>query len=69
MVNELKLTALETVDIMNGGVIIAKDGTLTAKGEVIAQKGIRSNTIKSLDGNSDVSVVLNGCLLYTSRCV
>ena len=38
--------------------IIVKDGTLTAKGEVIAQKGVRTNTIKSLDDASDVSVVL-----------
>lgn len=62
LVNDLKLSALESVDIMNGAVIIAKDGTITAKGEVIAQKGVRTNTIKSLDGTSDVAVVLDGTI-------
>ena len=57
MADELKLGALERISLMNGGVIIAKDGTITAKGEIIAERGIRTNTIKAVSGG-DVSVVL-----------
>jgi hypothetical protein len=56
--NELKLSALEQVNIMDGAVIIAKNGTITAKGEVIAEKGVRTNTIKPLDGQSTVGLQL-----------
>ncbi len=57
--NELKLSALEQVNIMDGAVIIAKNGTITAKGEVIAEKGVRTNTIKPLDANSAVGLQLS----------
>jgi hypothetical protein len=56
--NELKLGALEKVTIMNGGVTITADGTITSKGEVIAEKGIRTNSIKPLESGDDVAVVL-----------
>lgn len=57
--NELKLGALEKVTIMNGGVTITADGTITSKGEVIAEKGVRTNSIKPLESGDDVSVVLS----------
>jgi hypothetical protein len=57
--NELKLSALEQISLMDGAVIIAKNGTITAKGEVIAEKGVRTNTIKPIDANSSIGVQLS----------
>jgi hypothetical protein len=44
---------------MDGAVMIAKNGTITAKGEVIAEKGVRTNTIKGLDTNNPIGVQLS----------
>ncbi|KXK10231.1 MAG: hypothetical protein UZ22_OP11002000876 [Microgenomates bacterium OLB23] len=56
--NELTLSALEQVSIMDGAVVIARNGTITAKGEVIAEKGIRTNTIKPLNSDSSLGLQL-----------
>lgn len=55
--NDLKLTALESINLMDGTVVIAKDGTITTKGTLIAKGGIKTNNIKSLD-KTDVAVTL-----------
>ena len=36
--------------------MIAKDGTITTKGELIAEKGIRTNEIKSLTDDGQVTI-------------
>jgi hypothetical protein len=68
--HELRLSALETVNILDGAVVISRDGTITAKGEVIAQKGVRTNSLKSIDDHSDITVELgtnnNNALLIQS---
>ena len=57
--HELKLGALEQVNIMNGGVIITADGTITAKGEIIAQAGVRSNSLQALNEGDDIALRLD----------
>jgi hypothetical protein len=38
---------------------IAKDGTITAKSEFIAEGGVRTDEIKPVDGSQDVSIKRN----------
>jgi len=45
LTSELKLSALEKINLFDGAVAIAKDGTITTKGELIAQGGIQTNKI------------------------
>jgi hypothetical protein len=53
---ELRLSALSTINLLDGAVIIARDGTITTKGELIAEKGIRTNEIKPLTDDGRVSI-------------
>ena len=55
----LNLTSLGTITFFNDSVIIAKDGTLTTKGPIIAEGGIYTNTIKTASDNTDLSIVLD----------
>lgn len=55
---ELKLTALASINLLDGAVIIARDGTLTTKGEVIAQKGIRTNHLSAINKSDNITVSL-----------
>jgi hypothetical protein len=54
--SELKLSALSTINLLDGAVIIAKDGTITTKGELVAEKGIRTDEIKPLTDNGQVTI-------------
>lgn len=54
--NELRFSAMEKAVFFDNQVTIAKDGTITAKGEIIAEKGIRTNSIKGLNQGDDVAV-------------
>jgi len=56
--SELKLSALNSINIFDGQVTIAKNGTITTNGSIIAKGGIKTNEIKSIDGDG-LSVVLN----------
>lgn len=56
---ELKLTALSSINLLDGAVMIARDGTLTTKGEVIAQKGIRTNHVSPINKGEDIKVSLS----------
>ncbi len=56
---ELKLTALASINLLDGAVIIARDGTLTSKGELIAQKGIRANHLSPINKGEDIKVSLS----------
>ncbi|GIW64534.1 MAG: hypothetical protein KatS3mg092_0467 [Patescibacteria group bacterium] len=42
---ELKLSALSKINLFDGAVTIAKDGTITTKGILIAEAGIKTDTI------------------------
>ncbi|OGK54848.1 hypothetical protein A3H80_03945 [Candidatus Roizmanbacteria bacterium RIFCSPLOWO2_02_FULL_37_19] len=59
LTNELKLSALETVNILDGAVVIARNGSMTVKGEIIAQGGVRTNEIRAIEDDKDIDVVLN----------
>ena len=56
LASELKLSALSTINLLDGAVIIAKDGTITTKGELIAEGGIRTNEIKPLTDDGQVTI-------------
>lgn len=56
LASELKLSSLSTVNLFDGAVIITKDGKITTSGEVIAQNGIRTNEIKPLTNDGQVSI-------------
>jgi len=55
--NDLRLNALETVNILDGAVIVDRSGKMTVKGEIIAQGGVRTNTIKAVEDGGNVNVV------------
>lgn len=56
---ELKLTALASINLLDGAVMIARDGTLTTKGEVIAQKGVRTNYLSPINKGENIKVSLS----------
>jgi hypothetical protein len=56
LASELKLSSLSTINLFDGAVIIAKDGKITTRGEIIAQGGIRTNEIKALTDGGQVSI-------------
>jgi len=61
LASELKLSALEKITLFDGAVNIAKDGTITTKGEIIAQGGIKTSKITPLE--KDLSVLGNLSIL------
>ena len=56
LASELRLSALSTINLFDGAVIIAKDGKITTRGEIIAEGGIRTNEIKPLTDDGRVSI-------------
>ena len=56
LASELKFSALSKINLFDGAVIIAKDGTITTRGELIAEKGIRTNEIKPLADDGQVTI-------------
>jgi len=61
LASELKLSALDKITLFDGAVTIAKDGTITTKGEIIAQGGIKTSKITPLE--KDLSVLGNLSIL------
>ncbi len=53
---DLKLSALSTIRLFDDSVIIAKDGSITTKGTVVAEGGIKTNKIESIDQNGNVAI-------------
>jgi hypothetical protein len=49
---ELKLSSLSTINFFDGAVVIAKDGTITTKGTLIAEGGIKTDTIAPQSGEN-----------------
>lgn len=56
---ELKLSALSTINLLDGAVIIAKDGSLTTRGTLIAQGGVQTNEIRPIGSDHDLSIKLH----------
>jgi len=54
---DLHLTALNQITFFDGAITMSRDGILTTNGEIIAKKGIRTDTIESIDGG-DITVKL-----------
>jgi hypothetical protein len=61
LASELKLSALDKITLFDGAVTIAKNGTITTKGEIIAQGGIKTSKITPLE--KDLSVLGNLSIL------
>ncbi|MEN9328200.1 MAG: hypothetical protein RI947_1008, partial [Candidatus Parcubacteria bacterium] len=59
LASELKLSALDNINLFDGAVMIAKDGTITTRGEVIAQGGVRTDEIKPINAGDDIKVTLS----------
>jgi hypothetical protein len=55
LASEMRLSALDKITLFDGAVTIAKDGTITTKGTLIAQGGIKTSTIAPLE--KEVSVL------------
>ncbi|MEM4134509.1 MAG: hypothetical protein QXV73_04865 [Candidatus Micrarchaeia archaeon] len=55
---ELKLSALARINLFDGAVTIAKDGTITTKGTIIAQGGIQTSRI-ILDKDNPLQITNN----------
>jgi len=59
LASELKLTALEKINLFDGAVVIAKDGSITTRGELIAQGGIRTNEIRAVNDGENINIHLS----------
>ncbi|MCS7093532.1 MAG: hypothetical protein NZL96_03890, partial [Patescibacteria group bacterium] len=56
--SELKLSALSSINLFEDKVIIAKNGNITTQGEIIAQKGVKTNKIQPLSQEDDLEIRL-----------
>ncbi|MBW7960151.1 hypothetical protein H3C65_01500, partial [Patescibacteria group bacterium] len=56
LASELKISALSAVNFFDGAVKIAKNGSMTVQGELIAQGGIRTDEIKPIVDDGYVSI-------------
>ncbi len=54
----LKFSALSTVDFFDSAVVMAKDGTITTQGSLIALGGVKTNNLSAVNENDDISVKL-----------
>src|SRR3989344_1807033 len=53
---DLKLSALSKIKLFDDTVIISKDGSITAKGKVLAEGGLVTNKIEALNENEAVNI-------------
>lgn len=51
LANNLNITALSTISLFDGAITIARDGTMTTKGAIIARGGIKTDSIEAIDKN------------------
>ncbi|MDH7475903.1 MAG: hypothetical protein QHH09_00325 [Microgenomates group bacterium] len=59
LASELKLSALSQINFFDEAVVIAKDGTITTKGALIAQGGIKTNRLSPISSTDNLQVQLN----------
>jgi len=57
--SDLKLSSLATITLFDGSVVIGRDGTITTKGPLIAQAGIRTNEIRAVNEGEDINIQLS----------
>lgn len=55
----LHLTALNTIDLLDGAVIIARDGSITAQGQIIAKGGIKTDVLEPINTGDNVAIKLS----------
>lgn len=55
---ELKLSALSTINLFDGDVIIDRGGSITTKGALIAQAGVKTDSIEALEPDHNLSIKL-----------
>jgi hypothetical protein len=55
---ELKLSALSSINMFDGAVMIARNGTITTRGTLIAQGGVKTNEITPLNDNDNINIRL-----------
>jgi hypothetical protein len=53
---DLNISALSRINFFDGAVTMARDGTITTRGEIIAEGGIRTNEIKGLTEEDNVNI-------------
>ncbi|MFZ5981366.1 MAG: hypothetical protein ACOYVF_12115, partial [Candidatus Zixiibacteriota bacterium] len=53
---DLNISALSKINFFDGAVTMARDGTITTRGQLIAQAGIRTDEIKALNDTDNVSI-------------
>jgi hypothetical protein len=58
LASELKFSALEKITLFDGSVVIAKDGTITTQGSLIAMGGVKTNEISPVNEGDDVNIKL-----------
>jgi hypothetical protein len=56
--SELRLSALSSINLLDGAVIVDRSGKITSKGAIVAQGGIETNSIKALHPEDDIKVKL-----------
>ncbi|MCR4328933.1 MAG: tail fiber domain-containing protein, partial [Candidatus Roizmanbacteria bacterium] len=59
LADDLNLTALARIVLFDGSLVLAKDGTLTTQGAVIARGGVKTNTIEPADQGGNVGVKIS----------
>jgi len=67
LASDLRLSSLGTITLFDNAVVIAKNGTITTTGELIAQKGVRTDTIRPTNKNNNIAVELNSNEIRNSQ--
>lgn len=66
---ELRLTALSSVNILDGAVIISRDGTLTTEGAVVAKGGVHTSKIAAAAEGENIEMKLTSADNRNSKFV
>lgn len=53
---DLNISSLSRINFFDGSITMARDGTITTRGELIAEGGIRTDEINPLDDNGNVNI-------------
>jgi hypothetical protein len=58
LADELKLSAFSKINFFNDTIVMARDGTITSKGSIIALGGIKTNNISAVNEGDDINIKL-----------
>ena len=67
--DELRISALSQITLFDGSLTIAKNGTLTTQGEIVAKGGVRTDTIRATEPQNNITVQLNNDASASSKLV